>query len=336
MVQNEIKMRKPKSRELIHALVQDWRLYVLLLPVVLWFALWAYKPMGGLLIAFKRYDSSLGIWMSEFKGIDNFVNLVAGVNKEQFWQAFRNTFVINAYSLVFGFPVPIILAVLFSEIGNGFVRKATQTATYLPHFLSEVTITGITIMLVYSGVHSTGVLAALFQNMGWLEEGVSMLSKANYFRPLYIAVGIWKESGYSSIGDLKPYCLQLDTSRAMQYKRLLEQADRYKQMELPLEHPKESTTYMGIAIANLALAYRLSGSEQYLQDAKRFMNTVLSYEKWGNAHLVNVDLSASWILFGLSLGYDWLKPYLSEEEKQRIFCKIRHHAKVMFDYRRDT
>ena len=84
MVQNEIEMRKPKSRRLIHALVQDWRLYVLLLPVVLWFALWAYKPMGGLLIAFKRYDSSLGIWMSEFKGIDNFVNLVAGVNKEQF------------------------------------------------------------------------------------------------------------------------------------------------------------------------------------------------------------------------------------------------------------
>ena len=153
MVQNEIKMRKPKSRELIHALVQDWRLYVLLLPVVLWFALWAYKPMGGLLIAFKRYDSSLGIWMSEFKGIDNFVNLVAGVNKEQFWQAFRNTFVINAYSLVFGFPVPIILAVLFSEIGNGFVRKATQTATYLPHFLSEVTITGITIMLVRCSFH---------------------------------------------------------------------------------------------------------------------------------------------------------------------------------------
>ena len=118
--------------------------------------------------SFKRYDSSLGIWMSEFKGIDNFVNLVAGVNKEQFWQAFRNTFVINAYSLVFGFPVPIILAVLFSEIGNGFVRKATQTATYLPHFLSEVTITGITIMLVYSGVHSTGVLAACFRIWdGW-------------------------------------------------------------------------------------------------------------------------------------------------------------------------
>ena len=92
--------------------------------------------------------------------------------------------------------MPIILAILFAEIGNSFVRKLTQTATYLPHFLSEVTITSITIMLVYSGVNSTGVLAALFQRLDLIEPGVSLLSN---FRPLYIAVGIWKESGYSSI-----------------------------------------------------------------------------------------------------------------------------------------
>ncbi len=138
------------------------------------------------------------------------------------------------------------------------------------------------------------------------------------------------------IGDLKPYKEQINGARKKQYQRLLEQADRYASFQLPAQHPKESTTYMGIAIMNLALAYRLSEEEKYLSEAKRFMEAVLSYEKWGNAHLVNVDLSASWILFGLSLGYDWLKPYLSEEEKQRIFCKIRHHAKVMFDYRRDT
>lgn len=199
MNHNGIRMRQPISKTIFRSMAMNWQVYVLLLPVVLWFAIWAYKPMGGLLIAFKRFDSSLGIWESEFKGLQNFINLVSGANKETFWQAFRNTFVINAYSLVFGFPVPIILAILFSEIGNSFVRKAAQTATYLPHFLSEVTITGITIMLVYSGVSSTGVLAALFQRLGLLEEGVSMLSKANYFRPLYIAVGIWKESGYSSI-----------------------------------------------------------------------------------------------------------------------------------------
>ncbi len=138
------------------------------------------------------------------------------------------------------------------------------------------------------------------------------------------------------IGDPEPCMTQRDGKRKRQYRRLLEQADRYREMELPKEHPKESTTYMGIAIVNLALAYRLSREERYLGEAKRFMETVCSYEKWGNAHLVNVDLSASWILFGLSLGYDWLKPWLTSEERGRISEKILHHAQVIFQYRRDT
>ena len=199
MKNTEIEMRKPHTKQLWRAVIKDWRLYVLLLPLILWVAVWAYKPMGGLLIAFKRFDPQFGVWGSEFKGIDNFINLVTGVNKVEFWQAFRNTFIISAYSLIFGFPVPIILALLFAEIGNETVRKLAQTATYLPHFLSEGTITGITLMLVYSGVRSSGVIASVFQQLGLIEPGVSMMQKANYFRPLYILVGIWKESGYNSI-----------------------------------------------------------------------------------------------------------------------------------------
>lgn len=160
MKQTEIKMREPHAKNIWKAVVKDWRLYVLLLPLVIWFAIWAYKPMGGLLIAFKRFDPQFGVWGSEFKGIDNFINLVNGVNKVEFWQAFRNTFIISAYNLIFGFPIPIILALLFAEIGNEFVRKFAQTATYLPHFLSEVTITGITLMLVYSGVRSSDIIAS--------------------------------------------------------------------------------------------------------------------------------------------------------------------------------
>lgn len=199
MVSTEIKMREPKTKSIFGAVRKDWRLYVLLLPVVLWFAVWAYKPMGGLLIAFKRFDPQFGVWGSEFIGVDNFINLMTGVNKTEFWQAFRNTFVISSYSMVFGFPIPIILALLFSEISNEFVRKVTQTITYLPHFLSEVTITGIVLMLVYSGVRSSGVVASLFQSLGLIDPGMSMLQDANYFRPLYIITGAWKESGYNSI-----------------------------------------------------------------------------------------------------------------------------------------
>jgi hypothetical protein len=138
------------------------------------------------------------------------------------------------------------------------------------------------------------------------------------------------------IGDIEPYKEQIKGLRKKQYQRLLEQADRYEAYQLPEHHPKESTTYMGVAIMNLALAYCLSEEDKYLSEAKRFIGAVLSYEQWGNAHLVNVDLSASWILFGLSLGYDWLKPFLGEEEKEQILAKIRHHANIMYQYKLDT
>lgn len=138
------------------------------------------------------------------------------------------------------------------------------------------------------------------------------------------------------IGELERYKSKIAGTHKKQYQRLLEQASRYETYELPKVHPKASSTYMGIAIINLALAYRLSEDEKYLKNAKRFIRTVLSYEKWGNAHLVNVDLSASWILFGLSLGYDWLKPFLSPKEQQLIVEKLVYHADIMYDYKLAT
>ncbi|MFI3166611.1 MAG: ABC transporter permease subunit [Bacillota bacterium] len=199
MQNTNVEMRNGKFKTIVKAVVKDWRLYVLLLPLIIWMAVWAYKPMGGLIIAFKRFDSSIGMWASEFRGFTNFINLINGVNKVAFWQAFRNTFVISAYSLVFGFPIPIILALFFSEIGSGAVRKITQTITYLPHFLSEVSITGIVLMLVYSGAQSTGIVAQILYDTGLVPVGTSIIKTSTYFRPIYIITGIWKESGYSSI-----------------------------------------------------------------------------------------------------------------------------------------
>ena len=180
----EIKMRESKSLQILKNLKKDWQIYVLLAPLVIWLCIWMYKPMSGLLIAFKRFEPADGIFGSEFKGFDNFINLMNGVTKKEFWQAFRNTFIISSYSLVFGFPVPIILALLFSEIGNETTRKITQTITYLPHFLSEVTITGIALMLVYNGVSSTGVIAQLFIKLGLIEPSASIIQQSQYFRPL--------------------------------------------------------------------------------------------------------------------------------------------------------
>ncbi len=134
------------------------------------------------------------------------------------------------------------------------------------------------------------------------------------------------------IGDLTPYLNNLDDGYRLRLARLKEECERYRSIELPSIHPQKSTTYMGITIVNLALGYLLTKDERHLTEARRWMSTVLGYEKWGNAHLVNLDLSASWILWGLSLGYDWLQPYLPAEEAKAIEEKIAHHTKIMYDY----
>ncbi|GAB6107258.1 ABC transporter permease [Fusibacter bizertensis] len=191
--------RQNKVLGYIKIIVSDWRLYVLLAPLIIWFLLWMYKPMGGLLIAFKNYQPNLGVKGSDWVGFNNFISLMAGPYADQFWRAFRNTFLISLYGLIFGFPIPIILALFFGEINNKLYRNITQTMTYLPHFLSEVTITGLALTLLYSGEVNTGIIASLLQQLHLVPEGTKIIQNANYFRPLYIITGIWKEAGYSSI-----------------------------------------------------------------------------------------------------------------------------------------
>lgn len=180
-------------------IISDWRLYVLLLPLIIWYVLWAYKPMGGLLIAFKNFKPNLGVMGSDFVGFSNFITLMKGTYATQFWSAFRNTFLISLYGLIFGFPIPIFLALFFSEINNLTFRKVMQTFTYLPHFLSEVTITGLILTLLYNGEANTGVIANVLMKLSILPEGTKIIQQAAYFRPLYLITGIWKESGYNSI-----------------------------------------------------------------------------------------------------------------------------------------
>ena len=150
MNENALNAKASKTpREYWFNVKKNWQLYLLLLPVALWFLIWAYKPMLGLIIAFKDYDAAYGMFGSDFVGFDNFVTLIAGGQSNQFWQAFRNTFVNSAYGLCFGFPLPIFLALLFSEIKNKKYRSVLQVCSYLPKFISTVVIT--TIIFIKAG-----------------------------------------------------------------------------------------------------------------------------------------------------------------------------------------
>lgn len=140
---------------------------------------------------------------------------------------------------------------------------------------------------------------------------------------------------YIFIPSLKRLKEEILTTKNNLYKALIEEADRCFIIPLSETPPCKSTTYLSQALMNLTLAYKLSEDKKYLKETMRFINTIISYPYWGNAHLVNVDLSASWILFGLSLSYHYLEEDLSSQDKKRIEDKILLQAKIMFDYIND-
>jgi putative aldouronate transport system permease protein len=150
--------------------------------------------MYGLTIAFKNvspFDGLRGILSAEWVGLRHFENFV---NSYYFWNILRNTLLISLYRLLFGFPLPIILAILFNEVRNVIFKRTVQTISYLPHFISMVVLCGlVTTLLSTDGGFVNGLLVKL----GF--EPIMFLSDTRYFRSVIVASGIWKEVGWNSI-----------------------------------------------------------------------------------------------------------------------------------------
>lgn len=184
--------------------LKDWRLYVMLLPLLLVFFLWRYLPLYELLTAFKVDDTTVRVAERNFAGFQHFYNLMFGPDSAGFWQAFRNTFLLSFYGLMFGFPIPIILALFFSEIKSDGYRSVLQIASYLPKFVSTVVITTLVHMLLSGGsaFSQPGILAQALAKIGWVPvENIQngMLYMPQYFRAIYQVSGIWETAGYGSI-----------------------------------------------------------------------------------------------------------------------------------------
>ena len=179
-------------------MLKDWRLYVMVIPLMFVFFCWKYLPLEGLLVGFENFNQSAGIDGSRFVGLTWFQRLMFGDYSGEFWRAFRNTFVISFYGLIFGFPFPIILALLFSEVKNNVYRSVVQVFCYLPKFVSLVVLTTITLCILRpaSAYNGAGPLAQLFSLMG-VEGDIS--KDPEYFRAMYQITGIWETGGYSSI-----------------------------------------------------------------------------------------------------------------------------------------
>lgn len=147
--------------------------------------------MFGVIIAFKNFNFLDGIWGSKWVGLTNFKRFLLNGD---FWIVFKNTIIISMLRVAFGFPIPIIFALLLNEIRSQKFKKVVQTISYLPHFISWVVVSGI-LFTIFS---SDGMLNKLIETLGG-HSVTSFLSNANYFRSFLVGTAIWKELGWSAI-----------------------------------------------------------------------------------------------------------------------------------------
>lgn len=190
----------------VHTVLKDWRLYVMLVPMILVFLFWRYFPMYELLRCFKVEDAVKPVSEWAFSGFSSFKKLLFGGDQisTEFWRALRNTFLLSFYGLCFGFPVPIILALFFNEIRSNILRSVYQVLTYLPKFISTVVMTSLVAMLVKQGslTSNMGIISQMLNNMGLISSDVAnagLLNNPAFFRAIYQISGIWETAGYSSI-----------------------------------------------------------------------------------------------------------------------------------------
>lgn len=172
---------------------RDWRLYVMLLIPLVWYLIFCYKPMTGLVIAFQKYNIFKGISGSKWIGLDNFKFVF---KMRDFGISLKNTLLLNLLDLIFGFPMPIILAIMLNEMKTPRLKKFSQTMLYLPHFLSWVIIGGMVLEIF---APTTGVINASLLKLGVIDHNIPFLTDGNMWRFTYVLVGVWQSMGWGTI-----------------------------------------------------------------------------------------------------------------------------------------
>lgn len=193
LVKRDNLVRQSRKSKLSKALWRDRYLYLLLIPAVLYYIIFKYSPLYGVQIAFKNYKINLGIWGSEWVGLQYFERLF---KSSMFYRTFRNTLLLNIYSVVFSFPAPILLALMLNEMRSQKYKRTVQTLLYIPHFFSWVVLAGM-VSSILSPSH--GVVNTIYKMITGANEGIYFLARSDLWRGVFIVVNIWKEVGWGTI-----------------------------------------------------------------------------------------------------------------------------------------
>ncbi len=184
---NEIDVKKPP---LLKTLKKEKYLYILMILPIAYYLIFKYGPMYGIIVAFKNYNIVRGIWNSPWAGFKWFERFLTD---PYFWQVVRNTFLLSLYNIAWSFSFPIIIAILLNECRNAGFKRAIQSVTYLPHFISTVVVCGMLVNMLASDGLVNQIVVALGGRI------TQYLMYPQYFRTIYIASDIWQKAGWTAI-----------------------------------------------------------------------------------------------------------------------------------------
>jgi putative aldouronate transport system permease protein len=170
---------------------RDRTYLLLLIPLLLYYAMFKYAPMFGIVVSFKDYNLFKGVWASDWVGFKHYKMFIQNPDA---WEIIRNTLILGVYKVIFLYPTPIMLAILLHEMRWKKYRRFVQTVSYMPFFLSSVVVSSILIMILSP---STGWINQVIVDLGF--EPIYFLQKAEWFRPIYIVSDIWQQVGFSTI-----------------------------------------------------------------------------------------------------------------------------------------
>lgn len=228
---SQIKLDKQRRREkTLKKALSQWQFYLMLLIPLTYVIVFNYLPMSGIIMAFKDYSVSKGIWASDWVGMKHFVQFLTSPSSVQIiW----NTLLLGLYTLIAGFPIPILLAIALNEVSNQRFKKFVQMVTYAPYFISTVVMVGLIMQVTDM---RTGIINVVLQLFG--QDAINFLGNPDIFPSLYVWSGIWQTAGYSAIIYLAALA---GVSKELQEAAIVDGASRLKRIwhiDLPAIRPQ--------------------------------------------------------------------------------------------------
>ena len=269
-------------------LVHNWELWLMLLPAIVYIFIFCYVPMYGVQLAFRKYSFKAGITGGEWVGFKYFEQYFTS---SMFWPTLRNTFVISFFSIVVGFPAPIILAMIINQIKSKKWKRVVQTTVYIPYFISTVVLVSMINVMFQNG---SGVLDQALKAIGLVSSSTNILGSAKTFVPLYVLTGVWQSMGWNSI----IYLAALSSVDSQLYDACkIDGANRWQTM-IHIDFPSILPTIMILLILNMGNILNVGFDKVYLM--QNSLN--LSVSQVISTYVYDVGIQSSQFSYATAVG----------------------------------